>query len=149
MSRESKARRDARKKKEPARPIRRLGQQIQPHAQLADAQGQAIGGAGWRDGQWLTVLGGQVVARTDSAAMTLAVLRHIGALREQGGEPVTLTFSPALEAMAAREAAAVGQTLEAHLQQLENERQQRLETPPGARPLAAADNGDGDGQRPH
>ena len=143
MSRNSKARRDARRKKEPARPIRRLGQQIQPHAQLADAQGEAVGGAGWRDGQWLTVVGGQVVARTESAALTLAMLRHLVALREQAGQPVTLTFSPALEAMATREATAAGLTLEEHLQQLEAERLARHEPPPGAEPVATQ----GDGER--
>ena len=142
MSRHSKAKRDARRKKEPARPIRRLGQQIQPHAQLADAEGNAVGGAGWRDGQWLTVVGSQVVARTDSASLTLAVLRHLVALREQAGQPVTLTFSPALEAMATREATAAGLTLEEHLQQLEEERLSRHEPPPGAEPVEQ-----GDGER--
>src|SRR5688500_18148250 len=76
MSRNSKARRDARRKKAPKRPIRRLGAPIQPHAQLELADGNTVGGAGWRDGEWLTVLGSQVIARTHSAAMTLAVLRH-------------------------------------------------------------------------
>ncbi|QSX78668.1 hypothetical protein [Agrilutibacter solisilvae] len=142
MSRQSKARRDARRKKEPDRPIRRLGQPIQPHAQLADAQGAAVGGAGWRDGQWLTVVGGQVVARTDSAALTLAVLRHLVALREAAGQPVTLTFSPSLEAMATREAAALGLTLEEYLQQLEDERLSRDEAPPGAEPMAASTDAD-------
>jgi hypothetical protein len=142
MSRNSKVRRDARRKKEPDRPIRRLGQPLQPHAQLADAQGQAVGGAGWRDAQWLTVVGGQVVARTDSAALTLAVLRHLVALREQAGQPVTLTFSPSLEAMATREAAGFGQTLEEHLQQLEAERLARNDAPPGAEPVAARDDGE-------
>src|SRR5688572_21411573 len=141
MSRQSKARRDARRKKEPDRPIRRLGQQIQPHAQLADAQGNAVGGAGWRDGQWLTVVGGQVVARTDSASLTLAVLRHLAALHEDAGRAVTLTFSPALEAMATREAATAGLSLEEHLQQLEAERMSRNEPPPGAESTASAGEG--------
>ena len=125
MSRNSKARRDARKKKEPKRPIRRLGSQLQPHAQLETLDGNTIGGAGFRDGEWFTVLGSQVVARTQSAAMTLAMLRHIVAVQAQAGQEVKLTHSPAMEAAAAREAAAAGQSLEDHLQMLEQERLER------------------------
>src|SRR5262245_54565532 len=98
MPRNSKARRDARQKKAAKRPIRRLGSQLQPQAQLEPADGDTIGGAGYRDGEWLTVLGGQVVARTQSAAMTLAVLRHIVAVQAQAGQVVKLTHSPAMEA---------------------------------------------------
>jgi len=125
MSRNSKVRRDARRKKEPKRPIRRLGAALQPHAQLEDADGNAVGGAGWRDGEWLTVLGGQVAARTPSAAMTLAMLRHVVALQEQAGTELTLTYSPALETAATREAEAAGSTLEQYLQLLEQERLER------------------------
>lgn len=125
MSRDSKARRDARKKKEPKRPIRRLGSQLQPHAQLETADGDTIGGAGFRDGEWLTVLGGQVAARTQSAAMTLAMLRHIVAVQEQAGQTVKLTHSPAMEAVATREAAAAGHSLEDYLLLLERERLER------------------------
>lgn len=125
MSRNSKARRHARRKKEPRRPIRRLGSPLQPHAQLETADGTAVGGAGWRDGEWLTVLGGKVVARTPSAAMTLAMLRHIVALQEQAGLAVKLTYSSAMEAAATREAAAAETSLEEYLRVLEQERAER------------------------
>jgi len=125
MSRNSKARRDARKKKEPKRPIRRLGSQLQPHAQLETADGNTIGGAGFRDGEWFTVLGSQVVARTQSAAMTLAMLRHIVAVQAQAGQTLKLTHSPAMEAVAMREATAAGHSLEDYLQLLERERLDR------------------------
>jgi hypothetical protein len=127
MSRNSKAKRDARRKKEPKRPIRRLGSPLQPHAQLETGDGNTIGGAGWRDGEWLTVLGGQVAARTQSAGMTLAMLKHIVALQEQEGHSLKLTYSPTLEAAATREAAAAGHSLEDYLQMLEQERQERSE----------------------
>ena len=125
MSRNSKARRTARRKKEPGRPIRRLGAPLQPHAQLEDAHGNSVGGAGFRDGEWLTVLGGQVVARTGSAAMTLAMLRHVVAVQEQAGGALKLTYSPAMEAAATREAEAEGKSLEEYLQALEQERLER------------------------
>jgi hypothetical protein len=127
MSRDSKTRRDARKKKEPKRPIRRLGGTLQPHAQLESADGNTVGGAGWRDGEWLTVLGGQVVARTPSAALTLAMLRHVVAVQEQAGGELKLTFSPVLETAATREAQAEGRSLEEYLHVLEQERLERLE----------------------
>ena len=125
MSRNSKARRDARRKKEPKRPIRRLGAALQSHAQLEDAEGNAVGGAGWRDREWLTVLGGQVVARTPSAAMTLAMLRHIVDRQEQAGSVLRLTYSPAMETVATREAEAAGKSLEDYLHWLEQERLER------------------------
>lgn len=130
MSRNSKARRDARKKKEPKRPIRRLGSQLQPHAQLETADDDTIGGAGYRDGEWFTVLGSQVVARTQSAAMTLAMLRHIVAVQEQAGQELRLTYSPAMESAATREAAAEGHSLEDYLLLLERERAERVTASP-------------------
>jgi hypothetical protein len=125
MSRNSKAKRDARKKKEPSRPIRRLGGALQPHAQLLDADDAAIGGVGWRDGEWLLVLGSQVAARSDSAAMALAMLRHVVAVQERNGRELRLEASAPLLNAAGREAAALGRTLEEHLAALEQERVER------------------------
>ena len=125
MSRNSKAKRDARKKKEPSRPIRRLGDALQPHAQLLDADDAAIGGVGWRDGEWLLVLGSQVAARSDSAAMALAMLRHVVAVQERAGRELRLEASAPLLHAAGREAAALGRTLEEHLAELEQERIER------------------------
>lgn len=125
MSRNSKSKRDARRKKEPERPIRRLGGRLQPHAQLLDVDGNAIGGAGFRDGEWLTVLGGKVVAHTDSAAMAMATLRRVIAVKLEAGQSLALHVSPALELAATREAADAGLPLEAYLQALERERQER------------------------
>lgn len=144
MSRNSKARRDARRKKEAKRPIRRLGSPLQPHAQLETADGSTVGGAGWRDGEWLTVLGGQVVARTQSAAMTLAMLRHIVALQAQAGHEVKLTYSPAMETVATREAEAAGHSLEDYLQRLEQERAERAAGMPEAGAADLDDDTDND-----
>lgn len=125
MSRNSKAKRDARKKKEPSRPIRRLGDALQPHAQLLDSDDTAIGGVGWRDGEWLLVLGSRVAARSDSAAMALAMLRHVVAVQERNGRELRLEASAPLLNAAGREAAALGRTLEEHLAALEQERVER------------------------
>ncbi|WP_342316837.1 hypothetical protein [Lysobacter sp. FW306-1B-D06B] len=125
MSRNSKAKRTARIKKEPGRPIRRLGGALQPHAQLLDADDASIGGVAWRDGEWLLVLGGQIAARSDSAAMALAMLKHVVALQARTGRELRLEASPPLLHAAGREAAAAGQTLEEYLAALEQERLER------------------------
>lgn len=137
MSRNSKAKRDARRKKEPSRPIRRLGDAMQPHAQLLDDQDASVGGVGWRDDEWLLVLGGQVVARSESAAMALAMLKHVVAVQAGAGNELRLEASPALLNNASREAAALGHTLDEYLAALEQERRERVLTAPaatGARP---------------
>jgi hypothetical protein len=89
---------------------------------------------GWRDGEWLLVLGGQVAARSDSAAMALAMLRHVVAVQERAGRELRLEASPPLLNAAAREAAAVGLTLEEHLAALEQERMERDPVVPSAAP---------------
>jgi hypothetical protein len=130
MSRNSKAKREARIKKEPKRPIRRLGGSLQPHAQLLDGNDQSVGGVGWRDGEWLLVLGGNVAARSASAAMALAMLHHVMAVRERSGDELRLEASAPLLSAASREAAAEGHTLDEYLAMLEQERLERsLEAP--------------------
>ena len=136
MSRNSKARRDLRRKKQPAGAIRRLGAALQPHAQLLDQDDASVGGVGWRDNEWLLVLGGRVVAHSESAAMALAMLRHVMAVQAQADHPLRLEASPALLHAAGREAAALGHTLEEYLAELERERRERepqaVEPPPTA-----------------
>ena len=121
MSIHSKARRDARRKKSrtprpgPARPLAE-------HAHLVDG---IFGGAALRGEEWLMVLGGKVVTATDSAAMMLAMLKHVAALREAAGDTVRLTYSTHLGEVATAEAAAEGRTLDEYLAQLDAEREER------------------------
>ena len=128
MSIHSKARRDARRKKSrtprpgPARPLAE-------HAHLVDGQGRIFGGAGLRGEEWLMVLGGKVVTATDSAAMMLAMLKHVAALREAAGDTVRLTYSTHLGEVATAEAAAEGRTLDEYLAQLDAEREERKREP--------------------
>ena len=128
MSIHSKARRDARRKKSrtprpgPPRPLAE-------HAHLVDGQGRIFGGAGLRGEEWLMVLGGKVVTATDSAAMMLAMLKHVAALREAAGDTVRLTYSTHLGEVATAEAAAEGRTLDEYLAQLDAEREERKREP--------------------
>jgi hypothetical protein len=125
MSIHSKARRDARKKKQGKSLQRTTARPIEPHATLLDEHSNLLAGAGRRGNEWVIVLAGKVVAGTDSAAMTMAMLRHMASLREREGLFVQLAYSTALKAAATAEATGEGKTLEEYLGLLEAERLDR------------------------
>jgi hypothetical protein len=124
MSTRSKAKRDARKKKSKGISRGAPSRQIVEHAHLIVGE-KIVGGAGLRGSEWVLVLGRDVVAGTDSAAMIMAMLKHVAALQEQTGETVGLTYSTHLRNAATAEAEAEGKTLEAYLAELEAEREER------------------------
>lgn len=123
MSTRSKARRDARRKKmkgaSRGAPVRPMAE----HAYLR-VDGTVVGGAGLRGREWVLVLGGKVIAGTGSAAMILAMLKHVGTLQEQEGRSVELEYSTRLRDAATMEAEAEGKTLDAWLDTLEAERRE-------------------------
>ena len=123
MSMHSKAKRDARKKKSKGvsrgAPLR----QIVEHAHLIVDQ-KIVGGAGLRGGEWVLVLGGKVMAATESAAMLLAMLKRVATLQEETGQTVELSYSTQLRDAATVEAEAAGKSLEAYLAELEAEREE-------------------------
>lgn len=120
--------RSTRRKGAAAKPIRRLGAPLRPHAKLVDPAGDVVGGAGLRDREWLMLLGGKVVARTDSPALLLAMLRHTQAVAARS-RPLRLEASPALLQAAGEEAALHGHPLEDYLRVLEAERAERDQGP--------------------
>ncbi|RDZ28497.1 hypothetical protein [Lysobacter silvisoli] len=122
MSIHSKARRDAKKRKAakaahaaPAAPS------IEPHAELRGREGQLLGGIVRRDGEWTLGLDGRIVGGSDSAAKVLIMLKRAAALHEREGQSVRLTFSPALSAAAAQEAADRGLSFEQFEAEFEKE----------------------------
>jgi hypothetical protein len=130
MSKNSKARRDARKKKQPrprSRTVTTNNQSAEPHAALLGDGGAVLGGAAFHSGEWILLLNGKVVSGTNSAAMILAMLKHTASVRESEGMTVRLTYSTTLKAAAIKEAEAEGKTLDAYLEMLEAERVERLE----------------------
>ena len=62
------------------------------HAQLVDG-GEIIGGAARHDDEWLIILNGRVVTRTDRAAMVMATLQHVARRRQAAGSGVVLSVS--------------------------------------------------------
>lgn len=105
---------------------------MQVHAQLKSADDRVLAGATFHEGDWTLMLGGEPVSTTPSAAMLIAMLRHIAALRRARGIATSLSVSKALDAAAAAEAQAEGRTLVEHLDWLEAERRARNEPPPPA-----------------
>lgn len=128
MPRQSNSGRPPPRKATAAKPIRRLGAPLRPHAKLVDASGDVVGGAGLRDHEWLMLLGGKVVATTESPALLLAMLRHTQAVAGSA-RALRLEASPALLQAAGEEAALHGHPLEDYLRLLEAERAERAQAP--------------------
>ena len=108
MSKNSKARRDARKKKQPKarrRSVTTNSKSAEPHAALLGDGGVVLGGAAFHSGEWILLLNGEVVSGTNSAAMILAMLKHTANVRESEGMAVRLTYSTTLKTAATKEAA--------------------------------------------
>ena len=92
------------------------------------AEGERIvGGIAKRDDEFAMVLGGRVMASTDSPAMAIAMLRHARMVLSTEETPLSIRIAPALETPATDEAAAAGLELEAYLELLEAERRERAE----------------------
>lgn len=127
MSIHSKAKRDARKKQRPKPGGGRTAPLLRPHAEILDGDGNIVGGAGLRAGEWVMVLNGREVTGTDSPGMILAMLTHAATLHEEAGLPVELRYSTLLRDAATAEAEGEGKTLEQYLAMLEAERVERSE----------------------
>ena len=123
MSIQSKARRDARKRKaERDRNRVRAGRPpIEPHAELRDAEGNLLAGVVRQSGVWVLGMDGRIAGSSDSAAQMLMLMRRAQRLHDAQGLPVKLVFSDVLRDEAELEAVANGKSLAEYEQQLEEE----------------------------
>src|SRR5690606_19386748 len=137
MSIQSKARRDARKRKaERERNRARAGRPpIEPHAELRDRDGNLLAGVVRQGGVWVLGMDGRIAGSSDSAAQMLMLMRRAQRLHEEQGVPVKLVYSDVLRDEAALEAAANGKSPEEYEQQLEAEMA-------SARPVDGEDEGE-------
>ena len=120
MSIQSKARRDARKRKA-TRERNRAGAgkpPIEPHAELRDREGNLLAGIVRQSGEWVLGMDGRIVGSSDSAAQMLMLIRRAQRLHDAQGVPVKLVYSDALRDAAGLEAAARGLSLADHEMQL-------------------------------
>lgn len=114
MSINSKARRDARKRKaqKERNRARANAPKVEPHAELRNPQGELLAGIVRRAGVWVLGMDGRIAGSSDSAAEVFAMIKRAAALHEAQGQPVRLVYSDELRDTAVIEAAAQGLTLE-------------------------------------
>ena len=122
MSIQSKARRDARRRKaERERNRRGDAPAIEPHAELRDRDDNLLAGIVRQSGVWVLGMDGRIVGSSDSAAQVLMLIRRAQRLHDEKGVPVKLVYSDALRDEAELEAAAHGKSLADYEKQLEDE----------------------------
>jgi len=96
MSRNSKAKRDQRKKREPKRPFLRLDRepQVANHAVMLDEDQRVVAAIGQQaGGEWLLSIGGQTMGSADNPVPMLAMLKHLAGLQEREGKTVQVQYS--------------------------------------------------------
>lgn len=123
MSKQSKAKRDKRKKQAPRRPFARLNAQhpVENHAVLMNEEGQVVAAIGLQGSEWLLAIGGQTMGNADNPVPMLAMLKHLANVQEKEGRKVTLEYSPALQQMIDDLAADEGKTADDYLGALVSE----------------------------
>ena len=122
MSIQSKARRDARRRKaERERNRRGDAPAIEPHAELRDRDDNLLAGIVRQSGVWVLGMDGRIVGSSDSAAQVLMLIRRAQRLHDEKGIPVKLVYSDALRDEAELEAAVNGKSLADYEKQLEDE----------------------------
>ncbi|WP_369977107.1 hypothetical protein [Xanthomonas bundabergensis] len=120
MSKQSKAKRDKRKKQQPKRGFARLGreQPIANHAVLQDESGRVLAAIGLQGTEWLLSVGGQTMGNADNPVPMLAMLKHLANVQEQEGNTITLDYSTQLQQMIDDLAADEGKTAAEYLDAL-------------------------------
>ena len=126
MSIQSKARREAKKRKAVKARNRAtpMEPEIEPHADLRNLQGDLLAGIVRRSDVWVLGMHGRIVGSSDSAAQVLVMIKRIAALHEAKGEEVRLQLSDELRGNAELEAAMQGLELDVYEKQLEAEMQE-------------------------
>ncbi len=152
MSRNSKAKRDQRKKLQPRRPFARLGREVPVtnHAVLRDGDGQVVAAIGLQSpGEWLLAIGGQTMGSAEDPVPMLAMLQHLANVQNQDGKALTLEYSDTLTRLLAAAAEDAGRGAEEHLAALVAEFEQEqaaADTDDDADADADADATAGDGE---
>ena len=120
MSIQSKARREAKKRKatKERNVARAHAPALAPPAALRNPQGDLLAGIVRQAGVWVLGMDGRIAGSSDSAAEVLAMIKQAAALHEAQGNPVRLVYSDELRDTAVIEAAAQGLTLEQFEQQM-------------------------------
>lgn len=123
MSKNSKAKRDKKRKQQGKRPFQRLGRDIpvQNHAVMQDEEGRVVAAIGLQGSEWLLSIGGQTMGGGDNPVPMLAMLMHLQKMQQQEGKTVTLDYSAQLTQFVADLAAEEQQTPGEYLAHLAEE----------------------------
>ena len=123
MSKNSKAKRDKKRKQQPKRAFQRLNRDVdvENHAVMQDAEGNVVAAIGLQGTEWLLSVGGQTMGGGDNPVPMLAMLMHLQKLQEGEGKTVSLTYSQQLTQFVADLAADENQAPEEYLAQLATE----------------------------
>lgn len=117
MSKNSKAKRDAKRKKASKRPFaRRLNDVIEPHGEMRDGTGRLIAGVGRQGADWVLIAGGQVIGGGSSAADVMAMLHQLSDMHQANGDAVLNTYTTTFRAAAARDAEEEGMSLDEYIE---------------------------------
>ena len=143
MSRNSQAKRAARKKREAKAAngagMRREGSPFVAHAQLLDEADTLVAAGGLHGSEWVMVVAGRALEGIDSPGLLIAMLHHTAAHCSSEGRTTMLRLSPVLERAATEEAAGGGHTLDEWLALLEAERAEHAEKKRAASVAATPD----------
>lgn len=120
MSKQSKAKRDQRKKQQAKRPFARLNaqQQVQNHAVLVNEEQQVVAAIGLQGRQWLLSIGGQTMGNAENPVPMLAMLKHLANVQEKEGRKVELQYSDGLKELVNTLAQEKGLEADAYLDEL-------------------------------
>ena len=120
MSKNSKAKRDKKRKQQGKRPFQRLDRDIpvENHAVMQDEEGRVVAAIGLQGTEWLLSVGGQTMGGGDNPVPMLAMLMHLQKMQQQEGQTVTLDYSAQLTHFIADLAAEENQTPDEYLAQL-------------------------------
>jgi hypothetical protein len=94
---------------------------IEPHGEMRDGTGRLIAGIGRQGGDWVLVVGGQVMGRGSSAADVMAMLHQLADMRQAEGDAVMNTYSSTFKAAAERDAEEEGMSLTKYIERAREE----------------------------
>lgn len=125
MSKNSKAKRDARRKKLPKRSLAsRTSRQIEPHGEMRDENGRVVAGIGRQGEEWVLVIGNQIMGGGTGAADVMVMFHHLADIRQRDGGSVFNSYSTTFKAEAERDAAEQGMSLSEYIERARAEMQE-------------------------
>jgi len=117
MSKNSKAKRDAKRKKQPKTGLRsRVQAPIEAHGEMKDGEDRTLLSIGKQGEDWLVVMNGQVVAGASNAADIMVMLHQFADDQQAQGVAILNAYSTTFKQAATQDAEAEGLTLDEYIE---------------------------------